>query len=184
MGHWLPTDAEPDNSANWISTVAITDVLNTMNAMHILVIADSCYSGAMTRTSLARLEPGMSDQLKTKWLKIMAATRSRTVLTSGSLEPVLDTGMNGHSVFANALIDALSKNEGTLEGQTLYRIVSEKVKNATLNLDFKQEPQYAPIRFGGHESGDFFLIRREQTVSKKLEYIANTRFALRILAGI
>lgn len=159
-GHWLPIDAEPDNSANWISTIAITDILNAMSAMHILVIADSCYSGAMTRSSLARLESGMSDELKTKWYKIMAKTRSRTVLTSGSLEPVLDNGANGHSIFANALIGTLTKNDGILEGQALYREVSGKVKQAALEMDFNQEPLYAPIRFGGHESGDFFLVRR------------------------
>ena len=40
-GHWLPVDAEPENTANWISNVAITDVLNAMAAKHVLVIADS-----------------------------------------------------------------------------------------------------------------------------------------------
>ncbi|MGH8106491.1 MAG: caspase family protein, partial [Arenimonas sp.] len=29
-GHWLPVDADADNNANWISTISITDILNTM----------------------------------------------------------------------------------------------------------------------------------------------------------
>ncbi len=156
-GHWLPIDAESDNTANWISTIAITDIINAMSARHILVVADSCYSGAMTRSSLARLEPGMSDSLRIKWLKVMSKTRSRTVLTSGGLKPVLDSGVNGHSIFANAFLDALHNNEGILEGQQLYRHVSEHIDESARRLNFQQDPEYAPIKHGGHESGDFFF---------------------------
>ena len=31
-------------------------------------------------------------------------------------------------------------------------------QKVTKKLNFKQEPQYAPIRHGGHEAGDFFLV--------------------------
>ncbi len=101
----------------------------------------------------------------------MAKTRSRTVLTSGSLEPVLDDGANGHSIFANALIAALSENDGVLYGSKLYSKVNEKVQQATRNMDFKQAPQYAPIKFSGHEAGDFFLVRNQQISSKEQTYI-------------
>ncbi len=157
-GHWLPVDAEADNTANWISTIAITDIVNIMSAKQVLIVADSCYSGAMTRSSLARLETGMTDTLRYKWLRLMSQTRSRTVLTSGGLKPVLDVGMNGHSIFANAFIDAISNNDKILEGQKLYRIVHKNLVKITRKLNFKQEPQYAPIRHGGHEAGDFFLV--------------------------
>ena len=157
-GHWLPIDAEADNTANWISTIAITDIINAMSAKHVLVVADSCYSGAMTRSSLARLEAGMSDTLRYKWLRLMSKTRSRTVLTSGGLKPVLDSGSNGHSIFANAFIEAISNNDKILEGQQLYRKVYDRLQKAIKKLNFKQEPQYAPIRHGGHEAGDFFLV--------------------------
>jgi len=66
-GHWLPVDADADNSANWISTIAITDILNAMSVQHIMVVADSCYSGAMTR-GLSRLDTGMSSDKKSEWL--------------------------------------------------------------------------------------------------------------------
>lgn len=156
-GHWLPIDAESDNTANWISTIAITDIINAMSARHILVVADSCYSGALTRSSLARLEAGMSDNLRYKWLKVMSKTRSRTVLTSGGLKPVLDSGINGHSIFANAFLEALSSNNGILEGQQLFRNVSDHIQESAQRLNFQQVPEYAPIKHGGHESGDFFF---------------------------
>ena len=88
----------------------------------------------------------------------MSKTRSRTVLTSGGLKPVLDSGKNGHSIFANAFIEAISNNDKILEGQQLYRKVYDTLQRATKKLNFKQEPQYAPIRHGGHEAGDFFLV--------------------------
>ena len=160
-GQWLPIDAEPESTANWISTDAITDIINTMSVKHVLVVADSCYSGAMTRTSLARLESGMSPDLKHKWLEMMVQAKSRTVFTSGGLKPVLDSGSDGHSIFAKAFVDALKKNSDILEGQALYRKVYSEVQNAADRVGFDQAPQYAPIRHTGHESGDFFFVPKE-----------------------
>ena len=157
-GQWLPVDAEMENTANWISTDAITDILNTMSVKHIIVVADSCYSGAMSRSALARLEPGMSNELKAKWLQTMIKTRSRTVLTSGGLKPVMDAGADGHSVFAKAMIDALRKNRTVMEGQTLFQQVYTMVKKKAGNVGFEQTPQYGPIHHTGHESGDFFFV--------------------------
>ena len=87
QGYWLPVDAELENTANWIPNSAISALFNTMNAKHILVVADSCYSGSMTRSSVARLDADLDDKHLKKWLKVMAKTNSRTVLTSGGLKP-------------------------------------------------------------------------------------------------
>ncbi len=157
-GQWLPIDAELDNNANWISTSAITEILNMMTIKHIMIVADSCYSGAMTRTSLARLDPGMSPEKKVEWLKTMALAKSRTVLTSGGVKPVLDSGTNGHSIFAKAFINALNRNSDILEGQILYQQISGPVKKDAKRLGFDQSPQYGPIRHTGHEAGEFFFV--------------------------
>lgn len=157
-GHWLPVDADGDNSANWISTVAITDILNSMSIKHILVVSDSCYSGAMTRSSLARLDSGTTGKKRDDWLKAMLKTRSRTVLTSGGLKPVMDGGGGNHSVFAKAFIDTLKNNNSLLEGQSLYRSVSEGIVSVASRYGIDQVPEYAPIRFAGHESGEFFFV--------------------------
>ncbi|NNL84081.1 MAG: hypothetical protein HKP27_00425 [Myxococcales bacterium] len=154
-GHWLPVDAEAESTANWISNVALTDMLNSMNARHVLVVADSCYSGALTRSSLARLDGGLSDEARVKWIETMVAKRSRTALTSGGLAPVLDSGGGRHSIFARALIDVLEGNEAVLEAQRVFQEVSARV---TYEAPIEQLPQYSPIRFAGHESGDFFFV--------------------------
>ncbi|MEE9412387.1 MAG: caspase family protein, partial [Methylococcales bacterium] len=156
-GHWLPVDAEPDSSANWISVQNVTDQLKIISAKHVLVVADSCYSGALTRSSIARLEAGMTPQKRAQWIKLMLNARSRVALSSGGLEPVLDGGGGNHSIFAKALIDTLSKNNDLMESQALYRNVSALVADAASDEDFNQVPEFSPIRHAGHAAGEFFF---------------------------
>jgi len=157
-GYWVPVDAEQDSDVNWIPTFAITDLLSAMSARHVLVVADSCYSGALTRSSLAKLEAGMSNEAREHWLQSVAEKRSRTVLASGGLQPVLDAGGGNHSVFAKAFLDVLASNTDILDGQHLGLEVSARVSYAASSALVEQDPQYAPIRYAGHEAGDFLFV--------------------------
>jgi hypothetical protein len=160
-GHWLPVDAELDSTANWVSTVSITDIINGMSAKHVLVIADSCYSGALTRSSSTELDPGMSDELREEWLRAIAQTRSRYVLTSGGVKPVLDDSGNGHSVFANALLAVLQDNHGVLEGSKLFRDVKTRVQIRAEELGVDDSPQYSKLKNTRHEFGEFLLVAEQ-----------------------
>jgi hypothetical protein len=157
-GHWLPVDAERDSTANWIPTTAVTDILNIMRAKQILLVVDSCYAGSLTRSATGRLGTGMTEQERLHWYRTMASKRSRTVLTSGGVAPVMDAGGGRHSVFAKALLDVLDANADAIDGQRLHREVAARVAYAAANLRFDQVPEYAPIRYAGHEAGEFFLI--------------------------
>ncbi|MBX9631247.1 MAG: caspase family protein [Burkholderiales bacterium] len=151
-GHWLPIDAEPDSPANWISNVAVTDLLNAMAARQALIIADTCYAGAMTR---AVFEQTPAANRKGIW-------RSRTVLSSGGLKPVVDGEAGSkHSVFAQALLDTLRANRTPVDGLALYQRLAGNVARAAMKLGVEQIPEYAPIRFAGHEAGDFLLAPRK-----------------------
>ena len=158
-GNWLPVDAEPDSSANWISNVAITDVLNAMTVRELLVVADSCYSGTLTRSALSRVGGGISENEHLQLIRKMAQDRSRMALTAGGIQPVLDSGGGAHSVFAQAFIGALKRNGGILAGQDLFQIVQTQVAAAARRASADQVPEYAPIKFAGHEAGDFFFVR-------------------------
>jgi hypothetical protein len=148
-GYWLPVNADTDTSAEWISNADITDKLKAIKAKHVIVIADSCYSGTLTR--------GLKVLSKDSgYLNKMAKKRTRTVLTSGGLEPVLDSAGGQHSVFAKALLDVLHNNEGIIDGTKLF---SEMRRPVMLNSP--QTPQYSDIRFAGHEGGDFLFVRRK-----------------------
>lgn len=147
-GHWLPVDAEPNNPANWISNVAITDMLNAMKARQAIVVADSCYAGAMTRTAFDQPPPGSR---KAIW-------RSRTVLSSGGLKPVMDGGGGKHSVFAAAFLQALRAAQGPVDGLNLFQRIAGQVVHGAMKEGVEQVPEYAPIRFAGHEAGDFLFV--------------------------
>ncbi len=157
-GHWLPVDAETERRTNWISNVALTDILHNMTIKHILVVADSCYSGTLTRSVLTSLKPGLSDEALHAYYQSISSKRSRTALTSGGIKPVLDAGSNGHSVFANAFISILNSNNDVLEGADLAIYLKKSVHSAASNKRFEQVPEYAPIDHSGHEAGDFLFI--------------------------
>ena len=159
QGYWLPVDAERVNTANWIPNTAISGLLNTLDARHVLVIADSCYSGLMTRSSVARLDAQLNDKQLKKWLKVMSKTRSRTVLTSGGLQPVLDSGGGEHSIFANFLISELSNARSPIDAYKIYLEVSQKVQQKSVELGFEQVPTYAPIQHTGHSGGEFVFVK-------------------------
>lgn len=157
-GHWLPADAEPDNPANWISTIDITDNLNRMSAKQILVVSDSCYSGALTRASMTDLDPGMSKEARLKYYQMLSDNQTRMVLSSGGIKPVLDGDGSGHSIFARAFIEQLNQNEEILVGEDLYKLVSTQVTQRSQELNMKQTPQYAELKSTGHKFGDFIFV--------------------------
>jgi TPR repeat protein len=157
QGYWVPVDGRQNESATWISNRAISDILNTMQARHVMVVADSCYSGAMTRASVPAFNPAMSDAQWGQWVSERAASRSRTALTSGGLAPVPDASAGGNSLFAQALVAALEDNNQLLEGQRLFREVSLSLAMAATEATLPQAPEYAPIQFAGHEAGEFFF---------------------------
>lgn len=156
-GYWLPVDADPDNNANWISNTDITNILSSLAARHVLVVADSCYSGTLSQTPLARIETDIPDDVRAEWIKVMGETRARITLTSGGLEPVLDGGGGAHSVFANAFLAALRDNDHILEGYSLYYQVLDNMQHNSSKIAQTQVPQYAPIHMAGHESGEFLF---------------------------
>jgi hypothetical protein len=156
--HWLPIDAEPNSDANWISASIITDHLNRMSANHVLVVADSCYSGAMTRSSIGQVESGVSDEARVKLLKVLLKSRSRTALTSGGVQPVIDGGGGKHSVFAKNFLAILNQTEDVIEARRLYNELAARVINDAARFKYEQKPEYAAIQFTGHEGGDFLFV--------------------------
>jgi hypothetical protein len=152
-GYWLPVDARRETQAQWIANTTLSDTLKGMKAKHVMVVADSCYAGALVRAvSVVALPSGPS---RAQHLAQLAQKRSRTALVSGGLEPVEDGFGGDHSVFAKALLDALKDNRGTIEGERLFMQIQRPVM-----LEANQTPQYSDIRFTGHDGGDFLFVRK------------------------
>ena len=148
-GYWLPVDSARDTKANWISNSLITDTLRGTEAKHVMIIADSCYSGSLTR-GIKSTAPGPN------YLERMVKRRARVVLTSGGLEPVVDGGANGHSVFAGALLRVLRETTTVIDGSTLFSSLRRRVMLAS-----DQTPEYGDIRMAGHDGGDFLFVPRD-----------------------
>ena len=148
--YWLPVNAEIDNTINWVSNSSITTTLKAMDAKHVLVIADSCYSGKLARGfHVVQRTPGYLSRLSKK--------RARCVISSGGLEPVIDSGGKGlHSVFASAFLDALKENTNIMDGSQLFNRLRRPVM---LNSD--QTPEYSDIRKAGHDGGEFLFSRKK-----------------------
>ncbi len=160
QGYWIPVDAKPDDTKKWISNSAISDVLGTIKAKHIMVIADSCYSGTLSTASVARSSNEFfSPEVHKEWVDVMATTPTRMALTSGGVQPVLDSGGGRHSAFAKAFLEVLTSNNGLLEGYSLYTNVLNKMRANTSKFNIDQVPDYAPIKYAGHEAGEFFFQR-------------------------
>jgi hypothetical protein len=160
-GYWIPTDAETERNTKWILNVQITDLLLKSTARKILVVSDSCYSGAMTAAengAVPTIRTGLPDAQRISVAKGMVDAVSRVMLTSGALSPVAEGGGGGHSLFARAFLDVLDANNGVLEGYQLFAALEARVMHASQGRYRDQTPLYAAIQHAGHEGGDFFFV--------------------------
>ena len=111
-----------------------------------MVIADSCYSGTLTRSAAV----GLRDA---NYLKRMSKKRARVALVSEGLEPVEDDGDDGNPPFAHAFLKALSNNTDVIDGTWLFAEIRRPVI-----LHAKQTPEYSDVGDSGHDSGDFLFV--------------------------
>ncbi|MGP0566819.1 MULTISPECIES: caspase family protein [unclassified Nitrospina] len=152
--YWLPADARPNSDTKWIIVDNITSNIKRMAARHVLVVADSCYSGTLTRSAITRLSTA---EEKRRFLDKMRSRPSRTLMASGGNEPVADGGGGGHSVFARAFIEALQQPENPVftAEQLFHDQIKERVAGSA-----QQVPEYNIIKNSGHEGGDFVFIKK------------------------
>jgi hypothetical protein len=158
-GYWIPIEGDLQDNSEWIEFPAITDLLELIPAKQVLVVADSCFAGKLTRSALGHMGPESVDQSRQSLLRELGNRKIRTALTSGGAKPVLDDGGGGHSVFATAFLKVLSNNATALETERLYWAVRSHVVQTAERLKFEQVPTYAPIHMAGHEGlGDFVFV--------------------------
>lgn len=154
-GYWIPVDGDEKDLSQWVSVIDVTDQLSAMSARHVLVIADSCYSGTLTRSLVPSIDQALTLEQRTGPLKQLSAQRARVAMTSGGLEPVVDGGGVNHSLFARSLLDVLNQVNAPVAAQELHGAVAARFAHLGRRLKVQQQPQYAPIGFAGHEAGDF-----------------------------
>ena len=173
--YWIPVDAERDRTTRWIYDAQITDMLLRMNARKVLVIADSCYSGALSLASnpIPVIRADVPEASRLAAQQRLAELHSRTVLTSGGLQPVWDGGAGDNSIFTRVFVDVLRANQSILEGYRLSDAVEGRVirssqmvrereqrlgRGASAQMLGDQTPRYDAIELSGHQGGDFVFV--------------------------
>ncbi len=153
QGYWLASNAKPNRRHNWVSNSTLTDTMKSLSAKHVMVVADSCFSGTLVRAADVGFQD--ADYKSGEYWRRMAGKQTRVAMVSGGLEPVADEGGSGHSPFAKAFIDALSENKTVIDGSALFQKLLRPVIVAA-----QQTPQYSDVRNTGHDGGDFLFVRK------------------------
>jgi hypothetical protein len=155
QGYWVPSDGRADSPQGWVSNRIVSDWLASLSARNVLVIADSCYGGTLTQSSVPVAAASFDSSAWQSWAASSGKGRSRLALTSGGVRPVLDAKLGKHSVFATALLAALQRSAQVMEAQQLFREVTDLV--AFSGAQVTDLPTFAPIQFAGHERGELLL---------------------------
>lgn len=153
---WVPVDAT--RPYNYLSGAAITEHIQRIVARSVILISDSCYSGALRSGADgdSRLAT-ITEEDRTLSLQRMSQKTSRILITSGGTEPVLDEGGDGHSVFARALLTGLRKMEkDAFASEELYRDYIMPMVAGRVD----QVPERRPIERAGHDpAADMVFVR-------------------------
>ncbi|MCX6335397.1 MAG: caspase family protein [Bacteroidia bacterium] len=149
-GFWVPIDATSRTISKYISNEDIRSFLSGITSKHTLLVTDACFSGDIFRGTTMTIPYENS----TKYYQKVYSLNSRKALTSGGVEPVLDKGKEGHSVFAYYFLQALDKNTEKFfdAGQIFESLKIPVVNNSS------QTPLYSPIRNAGDEGGQFIFM--------------------------
>ncbi|TAL58056.1 MAG: hypothetical protein EPN85_12580 [Bacteroidetes bacterium] len=151
-GFWVPVDAATNSTANYISNADLQTYLGGIKSKHTLLVADACFSGDIFRGNTVTVPFEESE----KYFKEVHGLSSRQAMTSGGVEPVMDGGKDGHSVFAYYFLKAMNENQNKyMDVGQIYN----KVKIPVIN-NSEQSPKLAPVKNTGDEGGQFIFIKK------------------------
>lgn len=138
-GHWIPVDARTDAEDRFISNSNVIKRINAIDAHHLLLIIDSCFSGSLV--------------VKKRNASIDEHFRSRRIVSSGRLETVSDGAPGQNSPFAGGLITYLKRNtQRAVNTTALVQYVKEFVAGKA-----RQSPVDGRIQNSADEGGEFIF---------------------------
>ncbi|MEQ8707185.1 MAG: caspase family protein [Phaeodactylibacter sp.] len=138
-GYWVPQDARKGAEETYISNANILKRINALDGQHILMIVDSCFSGALLSS--------------TRNASVDEHFPSRRVICSGRLEVVSDGAPGKHSPFADLLISRLRDNTNpSLNTTTLVQYVKEHIPKLS-----QQAPVDGRLQNSSDRGGEFIF---------------------------
>lgn len=171
-GYLLPFDAKRGDESTYLQMPLVHDALLALTCRHMLVVLDSCFSGAFrwsgTRDVVRAAEVIHQEKFDrfvrdAAWQVITSASQDQKALdqlSSGALGA--RDGEDVHSPFALALFDALGGagdvvprdvGDGLVTATELYLYVDETLQNAVGEVGRTQTPGLWSLR--KHDKGQF-----------------------------
>jgi len=139
-GYWVPVNAHTAQASEYMPTSAIYEFLTKINAKHIVLIADACFSGSLFTSNAINYNEN-DDESPSRW-----------AFSSGNIELVADGMAGTNSPFAQALIEILSMARRNISISQLVQNVKFKVESIT-----EQSPIGRPLIMEQHKGGDFIF---------------------------
>ena len=131
----------PDRHYTWVSTSDIHEALAAISATRVLVIADSCFAGTLT---------AQKDHFNFRQNGPVLSAPSHYALTSGNLEPVLDSLDGEHSLFAKTLSGVLQSQQKEFTLSAVFQTIKSEIQRWV-----QQTPTYAAMGHAGVQRGEF-----------------------------
>jgi len=163
---WIASDGSRDPLVKngWLPHTEIRTRLDSLNAKHVFLISDSCYSGALLQQTRGRASEIVVDY------PVAYNSISRQAMTSGAIEPVAD-----ESEFASRLKSLLLRTEAPYI--TPLFLCSQIIETKTMR-DLYTYPDLAPIPQSQHIPGGNFLFFRKNPTQPPLPQVITQSFAV------
>ena len=153
--YWIPTDAGKTLDAKWINTQDVSAYVSQIPAKHILLMIDSCFAGSSIKGNSKDNVVSDINLKNLKWVVKMLNRRTRQLITSGGIEPVIDATVDNHSLFAYKFLDILKTNENYTTGSKIWEELNKYLGAAEA---ISQSPEITWLKDMGDLGGDFFFI--------------------------
>lgn len=147
LGHWVPYEAQPKYTGDFISTHDITSRLDEIESLHTFLIIDACFSGSFF--AQRKMVSSLTDFSKPSRLGLSS---------SHSREIALDGRIGDNSPFASCIIQALKVNKEPLDAAEFGELVKDGVHRETGG---KQSPIFRPIDVKGDDLGVFVFFPKD-----------------------
>ena len=171
-GYLLPADAQRGDEGTYLHMPLVHDALMALPCRHMLVVLDSCFSGAFrwsgTRDIMEDFEVVHQEKYDRfvrdpAWQVITSASQDQKAIDQLSAGALGARDVVGdHSPFANALFEAISgkgdliprgTGDGLVTATELYLFLEESLQHAAASVGTTQTPRLWPLK--KHDKGEF-----------------------------
>lgn len=172
-GYLLPVDANRGDESTYLTMPLVHDALLGLDCRHMLIVLDSCFSGAFQWSSTRGVKDALLEVVHRERYERFIKSPAWQVLTSAAQDQEaldrLATGTLGqrdgdgdHSPFALALFDGLGGQadlmprdggDGLITANELFVFVSQRLEDAAQSAKHEQTSLLWPLR--KHGKGEF-----------------------------